>query len=214
MQDSEPRFARMLKAGEVVFREGEAGDTMFVIRKGKVRITKQVRGGEKTFAVLGPGEFFGEMAILNRSARSATATAEEDVTLLEVDARRFEGMVTKQAEIAVRFIQKLAARLQKADQLIAILTKRDPKTRMILGLMREAEQRGFPGADQDAVVIARDLDDLAEELGLQRAEADDVIGRLIRVGIAKPVPDGIEIASIARLNDFLSFLEERGIVQS
>lgn len=204
----------MLKTGDVVFKEGDPGNTMFVIRKGKIRITKRVRGGEKTFAVLGPGEFFGEMAILNGEPRSATATAAEDAMLLEVDAKRFEGMITKQAEIAVRFIQKLARRLQDADQMIAILTKRDPKTRMILGLMREAELRGFPGSDQDSIIVSRDLDELSEELGIKRTEADDVIGRLIRVGIAKPVTDGIEVASIARLNEFLSFLEERGIVQS
>lgn len=204
----------MLKTGDVVFKEGDPGNTMFVIRKGKIRITKRVRGGEKTFAVLGPGEFFGEMAILNGAPRSATATAAEDAMLLEVDAKRFEGMITKQAEIAVRFIQKLARRLQDADQMIAILTKRDPKTRMILGLMREAELRGFPGSDQDSIIVSRDLDELSEELGIKRNEADDVIGRLIRVGIAKPVTDGIEVASIARLNEFLSFLEERGIVQS
>jgi len=214
VQDSEPRFARMLKAGDAIFREGDAGDTMFVIRKGKVRITKHVRGGEKTFAILGPGEFFGEMAILNGAPRSATATAAEDVTLLEVDARRFEGMITKQAEIAVRFIQKLARRLEDADQLIAILTKRDPKTRLILGLMREAELRGFPGENEDAIVISRDLDDLSEELGILRTETDEAVGRLIRVGIVRPVTDGLEVASIARLNEFLSFLEERGIVQT
>ena len=87
-------------------------------------------------------------------------------------------------------------------------------TRMILGLMREAELRGFPGSDEDAVVIGRDLDELSEELGIKRSEADDVIGRLIRVGVARPSTEGIELASIARLNEFLSFLEERGIVQS
>ncbi len=204
----------MLKAGDVVFHEGDPGNTMFVIRKGKVRISKNVRGGVKTLATLGQGEFFGEMAILNGEPRSATATATEEVMLLEVDAKRFEGMITKQAEIAVRFIQKLARRLQDADQMITILTKRDPKTRLILGLMREAELRGFPGTDQDAIVVSRDLDDLSEELGIKRSEADDVLGRLIRVGIAKPVTGGIEIASIARLSEFLSFLEERGIVQS
>ncbi len=214
MQDSEPRFARMLKAGEVVFQEGDLGDTMFVIRKGRVRITKRVRGGEKTFAVLGPGEFFGEMAILNGAPRSATATAADDITLLEVDARRFEGMVTKQAEIAVRFIQKLAHRLEDADQLIAILTKRDPRTRLILGLMREAETRGVPGQWKESIVIGRDLDDLSEELGISRAETDEVIGRLTRVGIARQVAAGLEVAGIERLNEFLSFLEERGIVQT
>ena len=56
--NAEARFIRTLKAGEVVFREGDAGATIFVVRKGRVRISKGVRGGQKTFAVLGPGELF------------------------------------------------------------------------------------------------------------------------------------------------------------
>lgn len=212
MQESQGRFTRKADVGEVIFREGEPGDTMFVIRAGRVRISKHVRGGEKTFAVLGPGEFFGEMAILNGKPRTATATAVDEVTLLELDAERFQTMITKQAEIAVRFIQKLARRLEDADALIAILTKRDPKTRVILGLAREAEQRGLPGSDPEAVVVQRELDELSEELGIRRTEFDEVVGRLIRVGVVRPVEDGLEIASLARLNEFLSFLEDRGIV--
>jgi CRP/FNR family cyclic AMP-dependent transcriptional regulator len=202
----------MLATGDVIFREGEAGSTMFVIRKGKVRITKAVRGGEKTFAVLGPGEFFGEMAILTGQPRSASAVALEDVTVLELDAKRFESMLTTQAEIAIRIVQKLARRLEDADALIAILTKRDPKTRVILGLMRECEQRGFPGSDGESIIVQRDLDELSEELGVKRAELDETIGRMIRVGVVRPSQEGIEIASRERLNEFLSFLEERGIV--
>lgn len=203
----------MLPAGEVIFREGDTAETMFVVRKGRVRITKKVRGGEKTFAILGPGEFFGEMAILTGQPRSATATALDDVTLLELDAKRFETMITTQAEIAVRIIQKLARRLDDADALIAILTKRDPKTRVILGLLREAEQRGFPGSDEHAVVVQRDFDELAEELGVKRVELDETVARMMRVGVLRPAQDGIEIVSRDKLNEFLSFLEERGIVQ-
>ncbi len=185
---------------------------MFVLRAGRVRIAKQVRGGEKTFAVLGPGEFFGEMAILNGRPRTATATALEPVTLVELDAARFESMITTQAEIAVRIIQKLARRLDDADALITILTKRDAKTRVILGLCREADLRGFPGAEEDSLIVQRDLTEFSEELGIKRTEVDEVVGRLIRVGLVKPVEDGLEIVSLSRLNEFLSFLEERGIV--
>src|SRR5690349_4912906 len=183
---SEPRFARALPAGEVVFREGDTGPTMFVVRKGRVRITKRVRGGEKSFAVPSPGERCGEMAILTGQPRSATATALDDVTLLEFDAKRFETMVTTQAEIAVRIIQKLARRLEDADSLIAILTKRDPKTRVILGLLREAEQRGLPGSDPDAIVVQRDFDELAGELGIKRVEVEETVGRMMRVGVLRP----------------------------
>jgi CRP-like cAMP-binding protein len=209
----EARFTRKFQPGEVVFREGEQGHTMFVLRAGHVRITKQVRGGERTYAVLGPGEFFGEMAVLSGRRRSASATAVDVVTLLELDEKRFETMITTQAEIAARILKKLARRLDEADALIAILTKRDPKTRVILGLIREAEERGVCGSSEESRVVQRDFGELAEELGVRQAELDEVVARMIRVGVVKPVQGGVEVASIARLTEFLGFLEQRGIVQ-
>ena len=206
------RFTRLLTSGQVLFSEGDPGNSMFVIRSGQVRITKAVRGGVKTLAVLGAGEFFGEMAILNDQIRSATATAVGETTLLEVDAKRFEGMVTSQAEIAVRLIQKLARRLDAADSLIAILTKRDAKTRVILGLQREALRAGMPGSTEESVLVTRDLDELSEELGVRREEMDEAIGRLIRVRVVQPHQEGLEIASMDKLAEFLTFLEDRGIV--
>ena len=196
-----------------MFREGDSGRTMFVVRQGRVRITKRVRNGQKTFAVLGPGEFFGEMAIISGQPRSASAEAIEDAQLLEVDATRFEQMVLGDAEIAARILQKMTRRLAAADSLIAVLTKRDPRTRVIMGLLREAEQCEVKGSAENSVVIKRDLDDLAEELGVQRPELDEAVTRMIRVGVLKPVIDGLEITDPAKLNEFLTFLESRGIVR-
>lgn len=186
---------------------------MFVVRSGRVRITRQVRGRKKTFAVLGPGDFFGEMAIINDKPRSASAEAVEDVQLIELDAGLVEKMVVDEAEIALRMVQKLTRRLAEADSLIAVLTKRDPRTRVIMGLLREAEQHGAPSTSPDSVIVKRDLDELADELGVKRAELDEVVTRMIRVGIVKPLMTGLEIASPARLTEFLTFLEDRGIIQ-
>lgn len=213
MQALESRFTRTFKVGEVIFREGEVGLTMFVVRAGEVRISKHVRGGERTLATLGPGEFFGEMAVLSGRPRTATATALSELTVLELDERRFDAMIHSQAEIAARILKKLARRLDDADALIGILTRRDPKTRVILGLIREAEERGLPGEGNDSRVIQREFNELSELLGVKRAELDEVIARMVRVGVVRPVVGGIEVASIPRLRDFLSFLEQRGIVQ-
>lgn len=185
---------------------------MFVVRRGRVRISKRVRGGKKTFAMLGPGEFFGEMSIINGLPRTASAEVVEDVMLIELDANRLEKMVVNQAEIAVRIMQKLSRRLAEADSLITILHKRDPRTRVILGLLREAERSEVKGNAPDSLIVTRDLGELAEELGVKRAELDEAVTRMIRVGVVKPVVDGLEISSAARLNEFLTFLEERGIV--
>lgn len=209
---AEARFTRAVKAGETVFREGDAGRTMFVVRSGRVRISRKVRGGEKTYAMLGPGEFFGEMAMINGQPRSASAEAVEDAQLLELDAGLVQKMVTDEAEIAVRILHKLTRRLAEADSLIAILTKRDPRTRVILGLLREAEH-GTPGSEPDSVVVKRDLDELSEELGVKRAELDEAVTRMIRVGVVKPVIEGVQISSPSKLNEFLTFLEDRGIIQ-
>lgn len=213
MPPPESRFTRSFKAGEVIFREGELGFTMFVVRAGSVRISKQVRGGERTLATFGPGEFFGEMAVLSGRPRTATATAVGTLTLLEVDEDRFDAMINSQPEITVRILKKLARRLDDADSLIAILTKRDPKTRVILGLIREAEERGSPGEGDDTRVVQRDFGELAVELGVLPDELDEVIARMVRVRLVRPVQGGIELASIAKITEFLGFLEQRGIVK-
>ena len=213
MQALESRFSRTFKVGEVIFREGEPGHTMFVVRAGEVRISKHVRGGERTLATLGPGEFFGEMAVLSGRPRTATATAATPLTVLELDEKRFEAMIHSQGEIAARILKKLARRLDDADALIAILSRRDPRTRVILGLVREAEERGLPGEGNDSRVVQCDFNALSELWGVKRTELDEVIARMARVGVVRALPGGLEVASIPRLNDFLAFLEQRGIVQ-
>jgi CRP/FNR family cyclic AMP-dependent transcriptional regulator len=210
---AEARFTRALKAGDLVYEEGDRGRTMFVVRSGKVRISRKMRGGTRTTALLGPGEFFGETAITDDKPRTGRAEAVEDVQLLELDAHLVQQMVADEAEIALRILHKLSRRLAEADSLNTVLTKRDPRTRVILGLLREAELRGEKTASSDAVVVTRDLDELSDELGVKRTELDEAVTRMIRVGVVKPVVTGLEISSASKLNEFLTFLEDRGIVR-
>ena len=85
---------RSYPADSLLFREGDAGDALYVIASGRVRISRHIAGGEEALAILGPGEIFGEMAILDSSAagRSADARAHEDVLLLALTRARFEGL--------------------------------------------------------------------------------------------------------------------------
>ncbi len=202
------RFGKTCEAGEVLFREGEPGQHMFVLQAGAIRITKTGRGGEKTLAILGPGEFFGEMSILNAKPRNATATVEARARVLVIDARTFEQMVIGNAEIAVRLIKKLARRLDSANELIEVLMHRDPKARVILGLSRQADMIGRPRED-GATVVPITKDDLAEEVGLTTAEVDDVIARLVRLRIVSEEKGGLVVSEMSRLDEFLEFLEMR-----
>ena len=94
---------RSFPAGTVLFREGDPGREMFVIVSGRVRISKRVRDVEKAMTTLPAGEFFGEMAILNDRARSATATVLEDAELLVVGPETFDGLVGHHREVALRW---------------------------------------------------------------------------------------------------------------
>jgi len=85
---------RSYPAESLIFRQGDSGDALYAIARGRVRISRQIGGGEEALAILGPGEIFGEMAILNpdSAGRSADARAHEDTLLLELSRPRFEGL--------------------------------------------------------------------------------------------------------------------------
>ena len=193
--------------GEVLFREGDTGTEMFVIQGGKVRVTKQVGDDEHLIAVLGRGEFVGEMAILNNKPRTATATVVEVATCLVIDAKTLEAMISKNSEIAIRLIKKLAGRLDAADALVQILLHRDPKARVMLGLKRHAE---MDGVQTDAgIVIQLTAELLASEVGADPAHVADVLNRLKRLRILSDEPEEgtIVVADIGGLLEFMEFLE-------
>ena len=200
------RFGKVCPAGTVLFEEGEGGETMYVLQTGRIRITKGVADEEKVLAILGPGEFFGEMAILNNKPRTATATVEDEAKLLVIDAKTFEQMVVSNAEIAVRLIKKMARRLDSANALIEVLMHRDPKARVILGLSREVNAMGVPLGD-GSILVPFGRDEMADQVGLDEQAVADVFKRLARLGIIEERKDGTVVREVARLHEFLEFLE-------
>ena len=208
---SEPlssRFGRSFPAGEVLFREGDPGEEMYVIQTGRVRISQVFPSGERTLAVIGPGEFFGEMAILNGKPRTATATALEALHALVIDGRTFEAMVLGNGEIAVRMITRLARRLHSANAYIEILARADPRARVILGLARAGEEYG-ERVEGGGVRLAISSDDLASMVGLDVATVQSVIDRLVRVRLVRPATevDGWLLPDPSQLYAFVDALE-------
>jgi CRP-like cAMP-binding protein len=173
-----------------------------------VRISKDGGEGPRPLALLGAGEFFGEMAILNDKPRTATAEVVEDARVLVLDARTFEAMVVGNTEIAVRLIKKLSRRLDSANALVEILLQQDPRVRVILGLSRLAEE--FGSQRPEGVYIPTTTAELAGQIGLEEARVIEVLMRLARLRIVHPVPEGGWIVrEPSRLQDFLDFLEMR-----
>ena len=105
--------------GTVVFAEGDLGLTMYVIEAGEVEINKRLGGPERTLALLGKGDFFGEMCMLEEeSPRSATAIAKTDVDAVAIDQSAFTFMLRHNPEIAIRMMRKLVIRLRQTTQLL------------------------------------------------------------------------------------------------
>jgi CRP/FNR family cyclic AMP-dependent transcriptional regulator len=121
------RFVRAYLPGAVICREGEEGEEMYIIQKGKVRVSKRFAGKSNVISVLEKGDFFGEMAIVNRIKRTATVTAIDDVELLVFDREGLQNMIVRNVRIALTIIDKLCRRLQAAHLKIQHLVKKDTR---------------------------------------------------------------------------------------
>jgi CRP/FNR family transcriptional regulator, cyclic AMP receptor protein len=198
------RFGKSYPKGQVLFNEGDVGEEMFVIQAGKIAIIKKVRDVVKTLAVLVPGDFFGEMAIVNSKPRTAGAVVEEEAKLLVLNRNTFEPMIRGNAEIAIRFIKKLTQRLQEADEQIENLLLKDYNSRVVHGLILQA-RHGTPEAN--GIRIDHTMKELANKIGLELEQVNEVLNKLIRAKLVRILESGILISDVDKLHEFLSFLE-------
>ncbi|MCX5993642.1 MAG: cyclic nucleotide-binding domain-containing protein [Chloroflexi bacterium] len=111
------KFLRTFQKGDIIFEDGAAGAEMFIVHSGKVKLLKRATGGaEKTLAVLGPGEFFGEMSLIDGSPRSTSAVAEEPGTnLIALDITKFIYLVQQHPYFSFTIMGKLCQRLREAN---------------------------------------------------------------------------------------------------
>lgn len=201
------KYGKEVEAGTLLFCAGDAGSEMFVIRSGSVRVYLEAAGTEKTLAILKPGEFVGEMSLLNGKPRSANAMMHETGELLVINGRVLEEMIVHNTEIGLRLIKRLASRLDAADSLIQVLIHRDPRERVIENFKRLALLHGWsPGR---GVTLSADVPALAEQVGLTVEEAHDVISRLIRAGALLEEGESWTIKDPEKLGEFLKFLKQK-----
>jgi CRP-like cAMP-binding protein len=178
---------------------------MYVIRSGKVNIWKRISESEITLAVLGPGEFFGEMALLEGLPRSAGATVIEDALLIELEAGAFETLVRKNAEIAVRLMRRLSSRLREADQRIQLLMSRSGAARA-LSLVRTLAE---PANAKGQRLLPEDLtpEALTARVGLAGVEAERVQKTFEKTGLLVRAGKRWALGPEQLLKDFLLYIE-------
>jgi len=183
-----------------VFRQGDPGSSMYVIRTGKVRVLKESRGRQRVVMTLGPGDFFGEMAVVMGRPRSATVEVVEEAELLKVPADKLEEMVAGTGEIAIRLIRHLAERLENANRFIDVLLEDDLTVRVILELqevLQSAEASTAPDITER---------DLALKLGTEKNQVRNALRRLARVGVVEVSSGFVLVRDQGRLVEFLEFI--------
>ena len=120
--------------GARIVEMGESGLSLFIILEGRVRVLYPARTSDYELARLGPGDFFGEMALLNDKPRSATVVALETVELLVLEQNDFRAVLLEAPTVALQLIESLSIRIRSADEHISSLSDkalRDPLTGLL-----------------------------------------------------------------------------------
>ena len=129
--------------GDIIFREGEPGNVMYILQSGKVHIKKKVENGEKLLKVVEqPHDFFGEMSLLDDSHRSATAISAEKTNMLLIDRISFENLIVNNGKFALKIIKILSNRIRSSNMEISELVSEDLSERVSRGLADFSKQYG------------------------------------------------------------------------
>ncbi len=199
------RFGRKIPAGTVLFQEGDKGEEMYIIQSGRVKISKRIRGVEKTLATLEKGEFFGEMAILNDKPRSASAETIEECEMLVIDRKTFDALIRGNVEIAVRFIKRLADRLRETNDQMEALMIKDNTSRLVSILAKQVREQKKSG--EYSVTV----DELSGIAGIETAQTRMILEKLASVRIVELAGDTVHISSQEQIDRLLRYLEMREI---
>ncbi len=196
MDEPLKRFSRVYKPGDVIFTEGDSGTEMYIIQKGKVRVSKSFSGKPHVLAVLEKGDFFGEMAIVNQMSRTATITAIDSVVVLAFDREGLLNMITKNAKVGLSIIDKLCRRLRNADLKIQHLVKKDESGLIALHLhtMLQALPEG-----ETSIPLQKVLDDITLTLELPRDEVKARLEKIKAAGIIRMDKDSVSSMEQTRL---------------
>jgi CRP-like cAMP-binding protein len=111
------KFMKVYGQSEVIFEEGQPGSEMYIVHSGKVRIYRAGEEGEVEIGIIGPGEFFGEMALVDHAPRSATACAvEDDTALVALDKNKFLFLVSHQPVFALVIMHQLCQKIRSLSE--------------------------------------------------------------------------------------------------
>ena len=192
------KFGVEFEPGEIIFCEWEPGEECFFIQDGRVKITKTVGNTQKTLDVIGAGDFFGEMAILEAEPRSASAVAVDHVRALKFNRENFGALMNSQPPLAFRLLVIFANRIYDARRRLQILLLDDNQAK-VSDVFRMLSEKDPHYGHSAQMVFNVTVDDVASWCGLPAPEVQRVISGFVKQGKLELFADRIVIKNI---NDF------------
>jgi CRP-like cAMP-binding protein len=177
---------RSYARGQVIFREGEPGRTLYVIDRGQVKLYITASGGrELLVAILGRGQIFGELEIFAGGPRGMTARAMESVEAFVLDKHVVQAILRTRPGFVRQLLELMARRLRRADQAAQDLVFFDASTRLARRLLQLAEEHGLPDPDGSRIQISVRLTqhEVGQMIGINRSSVNRVLRTLAAQGL-------------------------------
>ena len=191
---------RRYRAGEPVFREGDPGTALYVVETGEVKVLLGgSEGKEVVLSLLGSGEFFGELALLDGEPRSADAVATAATEVLVLPREDFLRFLGEVPAVAINMLAALSRRFRRTDRLVHDAAFSDVRTRLTRLLLELADTRGKPQAG--GVVIGSRLTqgDLASMVGATRESINKCLRSYAAQGLVRHERGRLILPDVERL---------------
>ncbi len=179
------RIVKKKKFGknEIILYQFDPGDSLYIVSKGKVKVVLYSKDGKEVLlSNLGPGEFFGEMSLLDGLPRSASVVAIEDSEAIILNRRDFLELIRNHPEIALKILTELSKRLRSADQKIGSLILMDVYGRVARVLVELAEKEGKRVKDDIVIETRLRQQDIANMVGASRETVSRVLKDFVQNG--------------------------------
>ena len=189
-----------LNRGQVLFHEGDAEDRLYVVVSGKIKLGRSGSAGrENLLAVLGPGQMFGELSVFDPGPRSTTATAVTACELRTLEHEELTGWLTGRPEVVLGLLGQLAARLRRANDVVADLVFSDVPGRVAKALLDLAKR--FGDTRDDGVHGHHDLtqEELAQLVGASRETVNKALADFATRGWIRLEPRSVTLIDVERV---------------
>jgi CRP-like cAMP-binding protein len=175
---------RQFRQDETIFQEGDPGHVLYLIKSGQVRIYVQGEDGQEMSVVLaGPGDIFGELAVIDGLPRSASAVAMEDTIVYTLNRDLFREYMKRTPQFALNFMRTLSVRVRNSTHQVESLTLYEVPARLARKLLELAQQYGVVESGGVRINLTITQSDLASLSGTTRESINKALGSFKRQGL-------------------------------